>query len=628
MSKNNFYLFSYLAAQRKNKMGIWDSLCFLLSKMIIDKDISIIDTESLCKVFKDYYSYEIPLYPMKELIRRMYANGLLTNANITEIKPNFQKLKEYIEKDNIELYNFNSLLLEIKNHIDNHFQKTYSNEQIENGVLSYLNEYQEELLSNYNNIKPFEIEKDKDLIYMINHFIFYKLNDTTSFKDDLLNLILANLNLNSIFYNRADSIPENIKCKVYLDTRIIFRVIGCEGEYKRKEYESLIKTLLERKCELRIFEQHYEEVQNNFKDCEKWINSYGFNYDIASPILQFFHDNHKTLEDVKLYEAKLETYLKEYHIKRTKVELTAKEPEIIDANSSFSYNKHRLKELLINEYKKCNDYFDEYSKNQIIENDILALMYIHEKRQNKKPEKLSMVTHLLLTTNSALVKANRMWINEDDDFYRFTECLTDSFFGSYLWITTNDNPYLLQNRLISTSYDYIKINPKIKKDFIDRIERQKESLTETEYITLREDELCYGLLAEKSLNHEDYITDKTPTEIINSYKKAIREEAFPDLKKYGENQNIFEHIKKIINKVSRGISFLFLLGIAFFINIFPDKYIDLIQIPWLKNIIFWGLKLIGLYISYSGLGLKPLTRDIVYKFINKKLLKLLLKIEG
>ena len=100
--------------------------------------------------------------------------------------------------------------------------------------LAYLNEYQEELLSNYTNISPIEIEKDKDILYMINHFIFYKLNDLSSFKEDLINLVLANLNLNSIFYNRADSIPENIKCKIYLDTRIIFRLIGCEGEYKKR----------------------------------------------------------------------------------------------------------------------------------------------------------------------------------------------------------------------------------------------------------------------------------------------------------------------------------------------------------------------------------------------------------
>ena len=627
MAKNNFYLFSYLAAQRKNKMGIWDSLCFLVSKMIINKGISSIDTESLCKVFKEYYSYEIPLYPMKELIRRMYSKDLLIKANITDIKPNFHKLKEYTEKDNNELYNFNSLLSEIKEYINKHFQKSYTDKQIEDGVLAYLNEYQEELLSNYTNISPIEIEKDKDILYMINHFIFYKLNDLSSFKEDLINLVLANLNLNSIFYNRADSIPENIKCKIYLDTRIIFRLIGCEGEYKKKEYESLIKTLLERKCELRVFEQHYEEVQDNLKDCEKWINSDDFNYDIASPVLQFFHDNHKSLEDVKLYEAKLETYLNEYHIKRIKYEQKSNDPEIIDSTSSFSYNKHRLKELLISEYKKCNDYFDEYGKNQIIENDVLALMYIHDKRQNKKPEKLSMVTHLLLTTNSALVKANRRWINEDDDFYRFTECLTDSFFGSYIWLTTNDNAYLLQNKLISSSYDYIKINPKIKKDFFDRIERQKESLTEKEYITLREDELCYGLLAEKSLNHEDYITDKTPSEIIYAYKQAIREEAFPDSKKYEENQSVFEHVKGIISKLSRFLSLIILLGIALLINLAPAKIITLIPIQRLRLAIVWLLRLIGAYITYSGLGLRFLTKDIVYKKINKFLLKMILNIK-
>lgn len=626
MAKNDFYLFSYLAAQRKNKMGIWDSLCFLLSKMIINKDISSIDTESLCKVFKEYYSYEIPIYPMKELIRRMYSKDLLIKGNI-DIKPNFHKLKEYTEKDSTELYDFSSLLSEIKEYINKQFQKTYTTEHIENGVLSYLNEYQEELLSNYNNISPIEIEKDKDLLYMINHFIFYKLNDLSSFKEDLLNLILANLNLNSIFYNRTDSIPENIKCKVYLDTRIIFRLIGCEGEYKKKEYESLIKTLSERKCELRIFEQHYEEVQENFKDCEKWINNDDFNYDIASPILQFFHDNHKSLEDVKLYEAKLETYLREYHIKRIKVEEKSAKPEIIDSTSSFSYNKHRLKELLISEYKKCNDYFDEYSKNQIIENDVSALMYIHNKRATKKPEKLSMVSHLLLTTNSALVKANRTWINEDDDFYRFTECLTDSFFGSYIWITSNDNPYVLQNRLISTSYDYIKLNPKLRKAFIERIEEQKESLTESEYITLREDELCFGLLAEKSLNHEDYITDKTSSEIINAYKKAIREEAFPDLKKYEENQSVFEHVRGLISKFSRFISLIILLGIALLINLTPTKLIALIPLRWLQLTIVFLLALIGAYITYSGFGLKILTRDIVYKKINKFLLRKILKIK-
>lgn len=625
MTDKTFYLFSLLSAQKKNNVGIWDSLCFLVSKMVIDKDISQIDIEEICKSFNDYYDYPIPFFPMKELISRMISKKIILNDN-NVLKPNFHKMKELIEANDIEPYDFNNLISGIQTYAKDKLEKIYTEQEIRAGLLAYLNNYQVEILNTYKNIKIPDIQEDKDILFCINHYIFFKLNEESNFKKDLLTLILANLYLNSIFYNRSDKLPENIKCEVFLDTRIIFRLLGCEGLYKQKEYESLISELKRRGYSLRIFSQHYKEVMENLTDCEKWINNDDFCYNSASPVLKFFHDNHKGLSDIKLYEAKVETLLNTHDIKTISIDSDLTENVIDEEDAKkLEFYGPRIKELIIEEYKTNNDYFDEYNKEQIITNDVVALLYIHQKRRNKTPEKLSKVSHLLLTNNAALVKANRKIIQEDNDFYRFTEALTDSCFGSYIWLTSFDsNPYCLQNRLISTAYDYIKINPKILKDFWERVDKQKETLTEEEYMFLREDELCYGLLAEKTLNHGDYISDKTPGEILTAYKNSVRDDVLPDRTRYYENENKIANVNKMIDKISRGMTIIFSIVISVLINI-PQKYwIERISQPVIKNILRTLLIILGCYITYSGIGIKILAGDKLYSKINQKMKKLFL----
>lgn len=82
MSNEVLHVCSFLNAQDNNKVGIWDSLCYLVSRLILERDIKKISVENISNHFKNYYGFSIPMYPMKELFNKMYKAGYLSNNEL------------------------------------------------------------------------------------------------------------------------------------------------------------------------------------------------------------------------------------------------------------------------------------------------------------------------------------------------------------------------------------------------------------------------------------------------------------------------------------------------------------------------------------------------------------------
>lgn len=61
MSNEVLHVCSFLNAQDNNKVGIWDSLCYLVSRLILERDIKEISVENISNHFKNYYGFSIPM---------------------------------------------------------------------------------------------------------------------------------------------------------------------------------------------------------------------------------------------------------------------------------------------------------------------------------------------------------------------------------------------------------------------------------------------------------------------------------------------------------------------------------------------------------------------------------------
>lgn len=636
-----FDLFAFVKVQRELHINIWSSLSSILSEMILDLDISEVTSENLCSNFESYYRYKIPLHPMNTLISKMLGAKLLLKED-TIIKPNFKEMKLLVSNNKITANYFIKLIDRINKYFEDNFDVSVSNIDIQEALIKYLDDYQADILKGLGIDKLFVVKETNNKInYMLNKFIAEEVASGSE-KDIFLDLIIANINLTYIFYSPLEKNKEFPKCNLYIDTRIILRLIGVEGEFRRKEYKYLFDIFLEKKFNLKIFSQHYDEVVGILDDCIYWLEKKS-NYkpEYASPTLRHFVENKYDSTDVLLFKKKVETILFEYNIKPVSI-------NYLKEDSSYNIDEEKIYSMIMAEYKKENPGFEEGNKENIVWNDVKAISYIYRKRKWIKPSSLNNLQYIFLTTNFVLAKVSKIYAKEVTNYYyALSECATDSYFATYLWLnSSSENLNLLRSKLLSSSCGYIQANPELKKKYLNTIIAQKEKniLSEEEFLFLKETEIAQEILQDKTFNDIDNFSDKLPEEIIHAFKESIEKKAIEKEQEKIENlrteaENIqkgriadkktIEELQVKIEKIKQEnknnarnytkiiLAFLFIL--VFLLNIIPD--FGKLKSEFRIGIIFFSaiINLIIIFFGFTGKGLYKVIYSKILKKMNKDL---------
>lgn len=635
-------LHQYLCAQKDNGMSIWDSLAFLAAKLIIEKKISSVELQAFSTVFEDNYGYKIPFHPLKSLFTRMVDSGFLEKRELS-LTPNFYKISEYVQKNNTVPVDLSIIVKQIWNYVcEKDTAQKYTFDEVECALLDYLKKNQYEIINCIVNEDDFSIVKDEKLQFYINSFIFDKITTSFEYKQLLLDLVIANINLSSIFFEVDDSIKAN--CTIYIDTPIIFRLMGVEGRYKQEEYKDFIKKLHDMGFKLFIFEDHYTEIEENIQESIIYASD-RINYkpELASPLSCYFYNNHFPKSEMELFQHKIDSTLQEYEITNAGYNYEESEKDIYNIDELALYKCIDIEYSGSSRTKDaCND--------PKIWTDIKAISNVYRLRQNKGSSNIEELQYIFLTSNSALSRANKEYnLKENKKFNKFQECLTDTFLGSYLWIQNNHDMDFIKRKILSASYEYIQARPEVKKAFLEKVELKKEEFKPDEYLWLRS---LVGkesnIIAAKCCNLVDSILDSTPEELLKEHDKEIArrvaEEKNAEIKNISdlyksemeekeqfksqsskqaaEKENTLNSIRDISQKIARfitdilGLLYAGLLIMGFIISLKNNVNLY-ISIP------IGVVLLIPSFISfYFGMTIKGFTKPIyekIYKFLCKKL---------
>lgn len=635
-------LHQYLCAQKDNGMSIWDSLAFLTAKLIIEKKITNVELQAFSTTFEANYGYRIPLHPLKSLFTRMVDSGFLERREIT-LHPIFSKLSEFVHKNETTPVDLNIIVKQIWNYVgEKDTSREYTFDEIERALLDYLKKNQYDIISCIVHQEDFSIEGDEKLQFYINSFIVEKINSSFEYKQLLLDLVIANINLSSIFFEIDDSITTN--CTLYIDTPIIFRLMGVEGWYKQEEYEDFIKKLHDLGFKLFIFDNHYTEIEENVQESINYVSDkQNYKPELASPLSCYFYNNNFSKSEMELFMHKIETTLQKYEINKCGYNYED------DKNNVYNIDEITLYKCINIEYNgiarlkdACND--------PKIWTDIKAISNVYRLRQNKRSDNLEELQFIFLTSNSALSRANRAYnIKEDAKFNKFQECLTDTFLGTYLWIQNNHDINFIKRKILSTSYEYIQARPEIKKAFLEKVEQKKDQFELEEYLWLRS---LVGKesnkIAAKCCNLVDSLLDSTPEELLKEHdmeiEKRVIEEKNAEIKnisdlynsKKEENEqlkdenskqaidkkNTLNSIKTISLNLARFITII--LGIIYAALLFTGFIISLKKDVKLYISIPVGVVLlIPTFVSfYFGITIKGFAKPIygkIYNFLCEKL---------
>lgn len=636
-------LHEYLCAQKDNEMTIWDSLVFLVSKLIVDENVKIIEIEAISKLFEDKYGYKIPLHPMKTILAKMLEIELIYEG--TPIHPNFSNISEFLRKNNTKPVDLSIIVNNLWSFIKEKTKKEITIDETEVQFLTYLKLNQYEIICAIVNDNEFEKDfSDNDEIqFSINEFVFEKLSSSYENKALLIDLLIANINLSSIFFEIEDEIKSD--CKIYLDTRIIFRLLNVEGRYKKDEYEQFITLLKEKGYSLSIFQGHYDEIESNIQESIEYAKDrVNFKSDKASPLSSYFYYELKEQSKMELFKYDLEQALQKYEIAIDDFDYEN------EGNNKYNINENELYSCVEAEYGISRT---EEKSNDKIWTDIKAISNIYRMRQGKTVGDINSVNFMFLTNNSALSHANRNYrCKENEKYNKFQECLTDTFLGSYLWIKSNHENDFIKKRLLSASYEYIQAKPEVKKAFLEKLEKQKDKIGEKKYLWLRSQVgVDSRKLASKTCNIVDKVLDSTPEELLSEHDNEIRNQVQSEADKQisqisklydsekSRNDNIQsrlteqeaereETIKSIVEDSERKAKKISVaIGILFGLVLITD-YILKIKTDislWIVIPVGFFMLIITAISLYSGFTVKGFTRKLKETFIRRTCRKFKIK---
>ncbi len=497
---------------------------FLRRKIRFVKEDEI---DKFCAAFEDEPGFHIPYLPMLSILNRAKKKGIIEKKeHILYVRED--KLSNFVfdtkdAEDNIE-----NLVRILEQKIESIFPNSGVNEDtVKKILLKYLYCFNYQLLFLSSSDKVIKHEKRDPNLFRLAKAL-NSLYEERSKGWDLFIKIVFGYFISRIVLHEPNLLNAKYKgLKVYLDTKIILRILGCEGELLRKIYVDFIKNLASAGIELFIFEHTYYEIKGILEACFKWIDNPNYDPSKASIALRHFKEMGSTQSDVQFILSNLESNITNFGIKIDYTHYSDQDQIKID--------EELLKEIILEVYSG-NPYFEPDEKDQTIKRDVRSISLIYHFRKGNLTGNFKHVKYLFVTCNAGLNYAVYKFHNENysKNAFSIPPCVTDTFIGTLIWLNQPISsksditlPVISQNlTLMQPSKDFLE-------KWISEIRALKErgEITEDAYILLRDYQLARELLEEKTLGDPEQITSKSFIEILKEIEQKAKAE---EQKKYEE----------------------------------------------------------------------------------------------
>jgi NADH:ubiquinone oxidoreductase subunit 3 (subunit A) len=585
--------------------------------------------------FEEEYGIKLPYHPAITILNRARKRGYIKRVN-NEYYP----IKEKIIKDDLtstsnkQKRKINQILHEFIEYSESNYKVSISLEKAEEILISYLKDYDLDILfASYEETMLPNIKISKSNKFLFNRFIREIFEKNQTLFDYLVDISIGHILANTILYDEFNRYLGKLSGnKYYLDSNIIFELIGTHGQDRKNIYEDFIQTLQESGVKLHIFGHTYEELMANLNSCLKWIDNPNFDAQKAGKTLNYFIINGYTQSDIDRFISNVPLILNRFNIE------IIKKPNYMETRE-YQIDELKLKELLINTYKKYDESFNENEKDFVIRNDIDSLSSVFKLRKGAKPRLFQDAKHIFVTRNSTLAYVSSLYEKEISEGFTINTCLTDTFIGTLIWLQSPAKIYDINvKKIIADTYAALQPDTYLVKRYLNEIQRLKENknITTEEYYILRSHRAALNLLEEKTLGDPENFSDSTPEEILMDIKRKFEYEGNTKYKQEKEkhqqtqlklnfarnNLNKFDNsLMKISDKFSRFISwFLFSAALIILIAVtimqfYPQALIqsNLGRIIILLLVTFLTILNIGFGVNFRGI--RENFNFKIYKFL-------------
>lgn len=512
---------------------ILDEYIPFVATIIIENNIDEVDELFLTKKLNEKYNDIFQENFVRQILSQAVRKGVIIN-NRGKFVVDKTKVKQYAIK--MESFDFDfELLIDdfIKYANDNRYFP--SKEEVKRLIFDFVDKYDDRVL--YNNIEDIPISNNVFLYHWCNYVI--ELTDNNKrLSEFFIGLCFGNLIKNALFYtSEAASSFSNLT--IYLDTPMIFAVMGMDTPEREKSYKTLLTKAAKIGMSIRVFDHNFEEAKGIMERASRWAISCQYEQSRANKVAQFFYESGMDAEDIDEYIHDFEQQLNSKGI--VKEETTYRTEE----NAFQADEKHLFDEIKQEYGTRSLKYNSEAEYDNSIQTDVRSLVMIQRKRAGAYSTDLNAARCVFITTNGVVAKVSKDYtLSNELTKDKIPTAITADMFGTLLWLNYPDKNDYVEQKLLADCKALLKASPQMIARFnleLDKAYKKKGSdLTEEKFLFLRSHPIVQTFLLDATSG--DYTQFDTNT-WRSVYDRIVASAQFDGEKKYTEEKSDHEKTK-------------------------------------------------------------------------------------
>ncbi len=496
-----------------------------------------IHTDGICKDFADEYGFIVPYHPMMEILNRIRKEGFIEQRNF-KYYPVKRKYEEFDLQPTIkrQAAKLESLLEAFSNYAVNKYGVPFSVNEAEIALIDYLKRHDLDILfvSEQSSLLPTYPER-RDAKFLVSKFVEHIHDENPEMFGYIVDISIGHILANTVTFSEKSGLEGSLeKAKIYLDTTIVFRLLGYDTIPWQESYIELLDALREAGARVYIFEHTFREIEVILTNCRDWLTTGNYDLSKANPALRYFVHSELTASDVDRIIINLRSTLEKHGI------------NVVERPTPFEHRDYQIDEkalgdYIIEAYKGFDARFNEQERKNTILRDIDSISAIYYLRKDKVPLTIKDCEHIFVTTNASLAFSAKRAESEQIRGFSMPACMTDVFLGTLLWIQAPAKLVDVNSKKLITNC-LAALHPSedlLKKYFrqIEKLEREK-TITSDEYYLLRTYHVSLKLLEEKTMGDPNRFSEKTVDEILDEIHGRAQLEAAGKLSQEQEEHEL------------------------------------------------------------------------------------------
>lgn len=499
--------------------NIIDTYFAFFANIIIENNICVIDDCDIQSKIKERYLIELPL----PFVRQVLGTGV-KNGCFVEDHGQYSVVQEKIVSYRFDKSDFDALWSSLItdficyceiNEID------ISPYDVEEFILNTLDDSDDSILYGE------KAEKEHGLStiqYAWYSFVRDKAESQTEMYRFITALSASNITKQALFY-AGDASSDYQGLDVYLDSPIIFALLGMDEVARTESYKKLLVDMQKANCNIHVFDHIFQEVDGIIAKASTWATSTLYDLNKANNAARFLHDSRMDEEEISEFCGSIEDKLNELGI-------TIKETDYDVFQDDFQEDEDLLFDMVKARYTEQGNHLTNEKENSI-RVDVRSIVMVYRERKGQTATRIQNSKHIMLTSNNAIANVSKQYeSNKSLHSGHIPACISVDLFGAILWLNSPLQMVEYQKKkLLADCYAFLRPDKTMIEKYLQSLDdaRNADEIDEKTFLFLRTHRVVLDSLMDITRGDYARFDSKTYLEVYDDIQsksqKMYRDEA-------------------------------------------------------------------------------------------------------